>query len=72
MSLGENRRMPRTTPDFLHAALDRSAYTAFFTESRTKLLCSTKLHRKSGFVLGHFQPGLSKLAFRSADLDSTR
>ena len=33
--------LPRTTPDFLHAALDRSAYAAFFTESRTRLLDST-------------------------------
>jgi hypothetical protein len=54
--------LPRTAPDFLHAALDRSAYAAFFTESRTRLLDSTKLHRKSGSVLGYFQPELSKLA----------
>jgi hypothetical protein len=47
-----------TTLDFLHAALDRSAYAAFFTESRTRLLDSTKLHRKSGFVLGYSQPSL--------------
>jgi hypothetical protein len=50
--------LPRTTPDFLHAALDRSAYAAFFTESRTRLLGPTKLHRKSGSVLGYFQPSL--------------
>jgi hypothetical protein len=31
---------PRTDPDFLHATLDRSAYAAFFTESRTRLLGS--------------------------------
>jgi hypothetical protein len=47
---------PRTTPDFLHATLDRSAYAAFFTESRTRLLDSIKLHRKSGSVLGYSQP----------------
>jgi hypothetical protein len=35
-------------PDFLYAALDRSAYAAFFTESRMRLVDSNKLHRKSG------------------------
>ncbi len=49
---------PRTTPDFLHATLDRSAYAAFFTESRTRLLDSIKLHRESGHVLGYSQPSL--------------
>ncbi len=49
---------PSTAPDFLHAALDRSAYAAFFTESRTRLFGSTKLHRKSGYVLGYSQPSL--------------
>jgi hypothetical protein len=48
-------------PDFLHAALDRSAYAAFFTESRTRFIGSTKLHRKSGYVRGYFQTELSKL-----------
>jgi hypothetical protein len=48
---------PRTIPDFLHAALETSAYAAFFTESRTRLRDSTT-HRKSGFVLGCFQPSL--------------
>jgi hypothetical protein len=33
--------LPRTTPDFLYAALDTSAYAAFFTESRTRLSDST-------------------------------
>ena len=55
------RANPGLTPDFLHAALDRSAYAAFFTESRTRLIDSTKLHRKSGSVLGYSQPKLSKL-----------
>ncbi len=55
------RSNPRTAPDFLHAALDRSAYAAFFTESRTRLFDSTKLHRKSGYVLGYFQPSLTGL-----------
>jgi hypothetical protein len=41
-------------------------------ESRTRLRGSTKLNRKSGYVLGYSQPLLSKLIFRSADLDSTR
>src|ERR1700678_4299646 len=45
---------PRTDPDFLHSALDRSAYAAFFTESRTRLLGSIKLHRKSGYRPGTF------------------
>jgi hypothetical protein len=49
---------PGLTPDFLHAALDRSAYAAFFTESRMGLSDSTKLHRKSGSVLGYSQPSL--------------
>jgi hypothetical protein len=40
--------IPRTTPDFLYAALGTSAYAAFFTESRTRLCGSNKLHRKSG------------------------
>jgi hypothetical protein len=35
-------------PDFLYAALDRSACAAFFTESRRRLVDSNKLHRKSG------------------------
>ena len=39
-------------PDFLHAALARSAYAAIFTEGPTRLLESTNLHRKSGCVLG--------------------
>jgi hypothetical protein len=37
-----------TAPDFLHAALGRSAYAAFFKESRTRLFFSNKLHRKTG------------------------
>jgi|ERR1700677_3262664 hypothetical protein len=45
---------PRTDPDFLHATLDRSAYAAFFTESRMRLLGSIKLHRKSGYRPGAF------------------
>jgi hypothetical protein len=45
---------PRTDPDFLRATLERSAYAAFFTESRTRLLGSTKLHRKSGYRPGAF------------------
>jgi len=49
---------PGLAPDFLHATLDRSAYAAFFTESRMRLIDSTKLHRKSGSVLGYFQPSL--------------
>ena len=51
-------RLPRTTPDFLHAALDRSAYAAFSTESRVKLGDSTMPHGKAGSVLGYFQPSL--------------
>jgi hypothetical protein len=45
---------PRTDLDFLHATLDRSAYAAFFTESRTRLLGSTELHRKSRYRPGAF------------------
>jgi hypothetical protein len=36
----------------------RLRYAAFFTESRTKLSHFTKLHRKSGSVLGYSQPSL--------------
>jgi hypothetical protein len=38
----------RRNPDFLYAALARSAYAAFFTESRMRLIGSNTLHRKSG------------------------
>jgi hypothetical protein len=34
---------PGLTPDFLYAALDKSAYAAFFTESRMRLIGPTKL-----------------------------
>jgi thiamine phosphate synthase YjbQ (UPF0047 family) len=33
---------------FLYVALDTSAYAAFFTESRMRLIDSNKLNRKSG------------------------
>jgi hypothetical protein len=59
--VGTAESSPGLTPDFLHAALGRSAYAAFFTESRMGLSDSTKLHRKSGSVLGYSQPILSKL-----------
>jgi hypothetical protein len=36
-----------TDPDFLYAALDKSAYAAFFTESRMRFIDSDELHRKS-------------------------
>jgi hypothetical protein len=35
-------------PGFLYAALDATAYAAFFKESRKKRAGATKLHRKSG------------------------
>ena len=35
-------------PDFLYAALDTTAYTAFFKESRMKFANATELYRKSG------------------------
>jgi hypothetical protein len=35
-------------PDFLYAALDVTAYAAFFKESRLKCAGATKLHRESG------------------------
>jgi hypothetical protein len=50
--------LPSTDPDFLYADLDRSACAAFFMESRMGLIDSTKLNRKSGSVLGYFQPSL--------------
>ena len=37
-------------PDFLYAALEISAYAAFFTESRTRLIGSAELLRKSGYA----------------------
>jgi hypothetical protein len=64
---------PSTTPDFLYAALDTSAYAAFFTESRTRLIDSTKFHRKSGSVLGYSQPSpFGKLRAGSAGLNFER
>jgi hypothetical protein len=54
---------PGLTPDFLYVALDASAYAAFFTESRTRLIDPTELHRKSGSVLGHSQPSLRDWSF---------
>jgi hypothetical protein len=50
--------LPRTAPDFLYAAPARSAYAAFFTESRMRLVDSNKPNRKSGSVLGYSQPSL--------------
>jgi hypothetical protein len=41
-------RIRRGVPDLLFAALDATAYAAFFTESRMKCAGATKLHRKSG------------------------
>jgi hypothetical protein len=38
----------RDTPNFLYAALDRTACAALFKESRMKFREPTKLHRKSG------------------------
>jgi hypothetical protein len=62
---------PGLTPDFLHATLDRAAYAAFFTESRTRLLGSTNLHRKSGCVLSDSQSSpFDKLRAGSAGLIS--
>jgi hypothetical protein len=37
-----------TDPDFRYAALDKSAYAAFFTESRMRFIDSDEFHRKSG------------------------
>jgi hypothetical protein len=50
--------LPGIPPDFLYAALDASAYAAFFTESRVRLIDSNQLNRKSGSILGYFQPSL--------------
>jgi hypothetical protein len=60
-AISGSRRIPSTPPDFLYAALDISACAAFFTESRMKLIFSTNPNRKFGYVLGYFQPDLSKL-----------
>jgi hypothetical protein len=38
----------RDAPNFLYAALDRTACAALFKESRMKFREPTKLHRKSG------------------------
>jgi hypothetical protein len=56
------RSAPRIPPDFLYAALDTSAYAAFFTESRMKLIDSNKLNRKSGSILGNSQSSLRDLS----------
>jgi hypothetical protein len=37
-----------TDPNFLYAALDKSAYATFFTESRMRSTDSDEFHRKSG------------------------
>jgi hypothetical protein len=50
--------VPSTAPDFLYATLDTSAYAAFFTESRMRLIDPTKLNRKSRSVQGYSQPSL--------------
>jgi hypothetical protein len=39
-------------------APDISAYAAFFTESRVRLILSTNPNRKSEYVLGYSQPPL--------------
>jgi two-component system LytT family sensor kinase len=41
-------RNSSATPDFLHAALDATAYAAFFKEDRMKFADANKLHRESG------------------------
>jgi hypothetical protein len=38
----------RDTPNFLYAALERTAYAPFFKERRMKFREPTTLHRKSG------------------------
>jgi hypothetical protein len=43
-----SRQNERDTPNFLHAALDRSACAPFFKERRVKFSEATELHRKSG------------------------
>ena len=58
---------PGLTPDFLYVAPDTSAYAAFFTESRTRFIDSTKLHRKSGSVLGYSQPSLTGLKLEGSE-----
>ncbi len=50
------RISPRTTPDFLYAALDTSAYAVPARRDRTRVIDSTELHRKSRSVLGYSQP----------------
>jgi hypothetical protein len=51
---GESRGTPdlakneRDAPNFLYAALDRTACAPFFKERRMKSREPTKLHRKSG------------------------
>jgi hypothetical protein len=53
-------RKRRGDPDFLYAALDTTAYAAFFKESRMKFANATELSRKSGEsptnVLRSFHP----------------
>ena len=53
-SQGRSRGIPhlakneRDTPNFLHAALGKTARAAFCKESRMKIAQPTKLHGKSG------------------------
>jgi hypothetical protein len=46
--LSRRDKLPALNPDFLHAALDATAYAAFIKESRKKRAGAAKLHRKSG------------------------
>jgi hypothetical protein len=43
-----SRKNERDTPNFLYAALDRTACAPLFKERRMKFREPTKLHRKSG------------------------
>jgi hypothetical protein len=63
---------PRIPPDFLYAALDRSACAAFFTESRMELIDSNKLNRKSGSILENSQPSLRDWFFPSNPTQDSR
>jgi hypothetical protein len=54
----------RDAPNFLYAALDRTACAALFKESRMKTREPTKLHRKSG-MWG------TRLWFRGMEFKST-
>jgi hypothetical protein len=60
--------VPSTSPGFLYAALERSAYAAFFTESRIRLIESMQRQRACSCGAGSsFELLFSVNGWRSLD-----